>query len=176
MSWTDIFPVLSDEMLDAYRQGASGAELAQYDEWLGVERICPAKGRKAQPPDGVGKTKPHVVSATLFWKHVIGADPDLPKPTRERLVMAKRMGLVKRFSPWESYVEPLIRYSPGTMERHPNVRFRLYLARDLDFLINDFTTLGWEVFLMKSPSLRYCPGGFWGLSRDGGTREAGHRH
>ena len=161
MSWTDVFPVLSDEMLDAYRQGASGAELAQYDEWLGLERIYPAKDRKTQPPDGTAKTKPHVVSATLFWKHVNGADPNLPAPTRERMVMAKRMGLVKRFSPWESYVEPLIRYSPGAMQRHPTVTFRLYLARDLDFLIDDFTSLGWEVHLMRSPSLRYCPGGFW---------------
>ena len=109
MSWTDIFPMLSDEMLDAYRAGVSEKERGQYEEWLGVERIVPAASRKVQSPEGMGKSKPHVVSATLFWKHVNGADPELPVPTRERLVMAKRLGLVKRFSPWESYVEPLIR-------------------------------------------------------------------
>ena len=47
------------------------------------------------------------------------------------------------------------------MERHPEVSFRLYLARDLEFLVEDLTGLGWEVHLMKSPSVRYCPGGFW---------------
>ena len=122
MSWTDIFPMFSDEMLDAYRAGVSKKERGQYEEWLGVERIVPAASRKVQSPEGMGKSKPHVVSATLFWKHVNGADPELPVPTRERLVMAKRLGLVKRFSPWESYVEPLIRYRSlhlAHRARHP---------------------------------------------------------
>jgi hypothetical protein len=103
----------------------------------------------------------HMVSATLFWKHVNGKDPDLPRPTREMLVDAKRMGLVKRFAPWGSYIEPLVLHTRAAVTRHPEVTFRLYLAADLDFLIPELTELGWEIFLMKSPSLRYCPGGFW---------------
>ena len=42
--------------------------------------------------------------------------------------LAKRPEMVKRFSPWESYTEPLIRWSPQAMARHRGVAFRLYLA------------------------------------------------
>jgi hypothetical protein len=77
------------------------------------------------------------------------------------MVDAKRMGLVKRFAPWNSYVEPLLLHSKAAMEKHPHVTFRLYLAADLDFLIPELTALGWEIYLMKSPSIRYSPGGFW---------------
>jgi len=156
LSWTDIFPVLTEEMIATYRAGVSASERARYEQWFGVERIHHSKGR---PPEA--KKRTHVVSATLFWKHVMGTDPELPAPTRQRLVMAKRLGMVKRFAPWESYIEPLMQYSASAMERHPTVSFRLYLARDLEFLIDDFTALGWDVCLMKSSSLRYCPGGFW---------------
>jgi hypothetical protein len=156
MSWSDIFPVLTEEMVDEYEAKVTPGERAQYEEWLGVGRKC--EGRIVKSERGEPR---RIVTATLFWKHVMGADPELPVPTRERLVMAKRMGLVKRFNPWESYTEPLIRWSPQAMERHPGVEFRLYLARDLEFMVEDFTALGWTVYLMKHPSVRYCPGGFW---------------
>jgi hypothetical protein len=68
---------------------------------------------------------------------------------------------VKRFEPWESYVEPLLLETPEAIRRNPGVEFRLYLAADLDFLIEELTAIGWHVHLMKSASLRYCPGGFW---------------
>lgn len=160
MSWTDIFPVLSDSLVIDYQTLATTAERLEMEEWLGVEKIFPARRRPSEKT-GQGRRRRHLVSATLFWKHVQGADPDLPVPSRERLVMAKRLGLVKRFSPWTSYVEPLMDWSARAVERHPDVAFRLYLARDLEFLVPDLTELGWEVHLMKSSSLRYCPGGFW---------------
>jgi hypothetical protein len=174
MSWTDIFPVLEEEMITAYQEGVSEEERADFEEWFGVKMIK-ERGRLAQcrefdageTPTLLGK---HIVSATLFWKHVNDGDPDLPVPTREKLVDARRMGLVKRFDPWSSYIEPLFAHSAAAMARHPDVTFRLYLATDLEFLIPELNALGWEVFLMKSPSLRYCPGGFWrflALEEDG---------
>ncbi len=102
-----------------------------------------------------------IVSATLFWKHVHPADPDLPVPTRRRMVDARRLGLVKRFSPWSSYVEPLLLWTREAVGSNPGVTFRLYLGSDLGFLVDELTAVGWEVHLMKSPSIRYCPGGFW---------------
>jgi len=162
MSWTDIFPVLDDELLDAYEAGATEEEKAEFEEWFGVAKIFRADRETPPLPDsGLPEGSHQVVSATLFWKHVNGADPDLPVPTRELLVDAGRLGLVKRFSPWENYIEPLMMHSKGAMERHPDVRFRLYLAADLDFLVPDLNALGWDVYLMKSPSIRYSPGGFW---------------
>jgi len=46
------------------------------------------------------------------------------------MVNARRDGLVKRFCPWESYVEPLLDHSQAAMKSHPDVQFRLYLAND----------------------------------------------
>lgn len=171
MSWTEVFPVLSGEMTDAFEAQASGAERKRYDNWFGISSIFPPQKERKGAGTIAERTKDsgqkrrgnvrHIVSATFFWKHVMGTDPELPTPTKERLVMAKRLGLVKRFSPWESYVEPLVRWTPRAVERHPEVEFRLYLASDLDFLIPELTALGWEIHLMRSPSVRFCPGAFW---------------
>ena len=38
MSWSDIFPVLTEDMEEAYAAGATAAERARYEEWLRVER------------------------------------------------------------------------------------------------------------------------------------------
>lgn len=189
MSWTDIFPVLDDDMLAAYRAGVTEAERVESETLFGVSNFkgkVPREGRMEGSDDdqdasmanctltsyqletenlkletqAQAKLK-HIVSATLFWKHVNGKDPELPRPTREVLVDAKRMGLVKRFAPWGSYVEPLIQHTRAAVARHHDVTFRLYLASDLAFLIPELTELGWEICLMKSSSLRYCPGGFW---------------
>lgn len=175
MSWTDIFPVLDDELLDQYRSGVSEVEREEFEEWFGVQELVPAARPPATKVHGGTElsdstSMKHLVSATLFWKHVNRKDPDLPKPTKEILIDAKRMGLVKRFAPWNSYIEPLIRHTREAVDRHPEVTFRLYLAADLDFLIPELTDLGWEVCLMKSSSIRYSPGGFWrflALEEDG---------
>ena len=197
MSWTDIFPVLDDEMLDRYRAGVSDEEKAEFESLLGVSSVkCQVSseeqagadlrgdpgGRSCNPECSADDPAPdappletehlkletranaaprHIVSATLFWKNVNGKDPELPRPTREMLVDAKRMALVKRFAPWDSYVAPLMLHTRAAAARHPEVTFRLYLAGDLDFLAPELAALGWEICLMKSPSLRYCPGGFW---------------
>lgn len=160
MSWTDIFPIFSEEMLRKFRIEVKKKEREELDGWFGVERIARPVKRAATGRRARGERE-HVVSATLFWKHILAADPELPIATLERLVMARRLGLVKRFAPWNSYVEPLLDYSAEAMGRNPKVNFRLYLANDLGFLLERFTNLGWEVHLMKSASLRYCPGGFW---------------
>jgi hypothetical protein len=151
-------------MINAFAEGVSEAERAEFEEWFGVEKVHPPSrgtGEKTAPRRAEERSGRHIVSATLFWKHVNGEDPELPRPTRELLVDAKRLGLVKRFSPWDSYIDPLLLHSTEAMKRHPDVEFRLYLAADLDFLVPELTEMGWEVHLMKSPSLRYCPGGFW---------------
>jgi hypothetical protein len=154
MSWTKYFPMLEATMIASFQQKCTDAESEEYEQHFGVEET---QGRR-QAESGSFR---HLLSISLFWKHVGAADPELPKPTRESLVDAKRMGLVKRFSPWESYIEPIFLHSPMLMERHPGVEFVCHLARDLDFLIADLVDLGWTVKLMKSSSLRYCPGGFW---------------
>lgn len=176
VSWTEIFPVLDDDHVTDYETSAGSEERDQFEEWFGIQDIILSRRETCIPTapssiapaaaDGLPAApapprKPHVVSITLFWRHVGSNDPDLPTPCREYLVDARRLGLVKRFSPWDSYIEPLALHSERIMAENPDVRFRLYLGSDLDFLIPELNGLGWDVFLMKSPSIRYCPGGFW---------------
>jgi hypothetical protein len=158
MNWTAMFPVLGEDLLATYENEATGEEKAELEEWFGVARIVHAP-RESRPKDP-GQRR-HVVSVTAFWKNINARDPDLPVPTRERLVHAKRMGLVKRFDPWETYIEPMFSQGREQIRRNPDVEFRVYLAADLEFLLEDFLDAGWNVYLMKSSSIRYCPGGFW---------------
>ena len=149
MSWTDAFPVFTDEMVEEYEKLATEAEKSELETLYGVERIFNAQDQS------------HVVSFSLFWKPVRSTDPQLPKPTRERMKNAKQLGLVHRFDPWEHYVEPLLRETPNLREQFPHVSFRVYLALDLDFLIPDLVEAGCEVHWMKGSSIYLAPGSLW---------------
>ena len=69
MSWTDIFPVLDDMLLNAYRQGVGDEERREFEGWFGVERVV---GGRADDGRVCESGPRHIVSATLFWKHVNG--------------------------------------------------------------------------------------------------------
>ena len=97
MSWTTVFPVLSDAMIGQYEAEATAAERAELEGWFSVARIV-----NPQP------AMRHVVSTSLFWKNPRQDDPDLPNLDRQTLKHAKRRGLVRRFDPWSHYVEPLL--------------------------------------------------------------------
>lgn len=149
MSWTDAFPVLSDEMVEEFLANATEEEKAVLEEFHGVAEII-------NPQD-----KPRVVSCSLFWKNVRASDPDLPEPTAERMRKAKELGLALRHDPWEHYALPLQREVPALRERLPDVAFRVHLAQDLEFLIADLVAAGCEVALMKGSSVRHAPGSLW---------------
>ena len=153
MSWSDIFPILTDEHVDDFKAEATAEEVAELAEWFEVARII--------PPVGGFASGRHIVSATLFWKNLEPDDPDLPPPSRYRILHARRLGLVKRLDPWGAYVEPYLLYSSQVKEKYPDAILRVYLASDLEFLVEDLTAAGWEVHLMKSPSIRFCPGCLW---------------
>ena len=48
MSWTDIFPVLDDDLLDRYRAGVTDAERAEFEEWFGVGEVFKTQDCKTQ--------------------------------------------------------------------------------------------------------------------------------
>ncbi len=149
MSWTDVFPVLTDEMVDDYRRTATREEKKEHDSWFRIrDRI------------NVQDT-PHVVSTSLFWKHPESHQPDLLKLNRALLKNALKRGLVERMPPWEHYVLPLMKGARRLHGTRKDAVFRLYLAGDLDFLVKDFVKLGCEVFLMEHSSLRHNPGAMW---------------
>ena len=149
MSWTDVFPVFTEEMVEEYERMATQAEKSELETFHGVEKVFNAQDQ------------PHIVSVSLFWKHVRESDPNLPEPTRELMMNAKQLGLVRRFSPWETYVEPLLYHVPSLRAQYPGVVFRVYLAQDLEFLIPDLVEAGCEVYWMKSSSIRLVPGSLW---------------
>lgn len=150
MSWTTVFPVLTDEMIEQFEAEATAAERAELDGWFSIERIVNPK-----PPTR------HVVSTSLFWKHSRQGDPDLPTLDRKTLKHAKKRGLVRRFDPWSHYVEPLLVGARQILDGRSDVAFRVYLAADLDFLVKDLVKAGCEVRLMKSSSVRHNPGAMW---------------
>lgn len=157
-----MFPILDEEMIELFEDEATAGEREEFEKLFGIEdTIRPTLARQDEKDPGGGPYPREIVSITLFWKHVGLADPDLPPPTRDLLVNTERYGLNKRFSPWESYIEPMLTSMREARDLYPEVTFRVHLAADLDFLIPELVEQGWEVNLMKSPSIRYCPGGFW---------------
>lgn len=150
MGWTDVFPVFTEEMVDEFEEQATPEDRAELEEWYGTERVL-----NAQPE------RKDIVSVSLFWKNVRWGDPELPIPTREILQNAQELGLAKRFNPWDHYVKPLLELVPELSRKFPGVAFRVYLAKDLEFLADELAAAGNEVHLMKSSSINFAPGGLW---------------
>jgi len=150
MGWTEVFPVFTEEMVDDFEEQASPEDRAMLEDWYGTERLL---NPQPEPTD--------IVSVSLFWKNVRLGDPELPVPTRELLQNAQELGLAKRFNPWDHYVRPLLEQVPRLRLKFPDVAFRVYLAKDLEFLAEELAAAGNEVHLMKSSSIHFAPGGLW---------------
>lgn len=150
MSWTDAFPVFTEEMVDEFEDQATPEDRANLESWYGTERVLNAQ------PD-----KLDVVSVSLFWKNVRYGDPELPTPTREILQNAQAMGLAKRFNPWDHYVKPLLERVPKLKQKFPEVVIRIHLANDMEFIADELAAAGNEVHVMKSSSILFAPGGLW---------------
>lgn len=150
MSWTDVYPVFSEDQIDEYHETATASEKTQMEDWYGVDRIINPKPEKRE-----------IISVSLFWKNVRAGDPELPTPTLNILKNAVDLGHAKRFNPWDHYVLPLLELTPEILKANPDVTLRVYLANDLEFLIDDLTEAGCEVYLMKSSSINFAPGGLW---------------
>lgn len=164
MSWNDVFPILGNEEVLDYFDQRTEEESRNFEEWFGVASVHPPIENSlpsASVSNGDGSFASHMVTCCLFWKNIQPGDVELPAPRLEMLVDARRLGLVRRFDPWETYVAPMLVHGPEIRRQRPDTHLRVYLASDLEFLIPMLNEAGWEVFLMKSPSIRYCPGGFW---------------
>jgi hypothetical protein len=149
MSWTDIFPLLTDEQVSHYQNHTTPKDELILHEWFSVARTINSQTGK------------HLIATSLFWKNVGSGDEELPKPTRELMLNAKELGLVSRYAPWDHYVQPLLDGAAILKKARPDVVFRVYLAADLEFLIPDLVKAGCEVKLMLSSSIRHNPGALW---------------
>jgi hypothetical protein len=149
MSWTEFYPVFDESQLSEFEELATPAERAELDEWCAVAR------RINERP------APHRVAVSLFWKNLVAEEGELAVVSREQMMDADKLGLISRYAPWEHYVEPLLKGAALLREARPKVVLRVYLAADLEFLIEDLVAVGCEVFLMKSASIRHNPGALW---------------
>ncbi|MGC4014575.1 MAG: hypothetical protein QM755_08695 [Luteolibacter sp.] len=95
MSWTDIFPVLDDDLLAAYENSVTQAESSEFENLFGISEVYPSRNTT----NAGGRKIGHIVSATLFWKHVNDGDSDLPTPTREMLVERQTHGSGEEIRP-----------------------------------------------------------------------------
>jgi hypothetical protein len=150
VSWTDVFPILSDDALEEFEQSAT---LGERDEMYHLFAV--AKWFNRRPAK-------HVVASSLFWKPAELAEKEFPALTRELLCEPEKFGVSSRIAkPWDHYVAPLLDGARGLKKMRPDVCFRVYLANDLEFLIPELIEAGCEVALMVSSSLRHNPGAMW---------------
>lgn len=150
MSWTDYFPVLGDDLVAIYQSDAGLAERAEIRAHFAVREWL--NRRPAA----------HLVSASLFWKPATACERGFPPLSREVLKNPGKSGIRSRVSdPWQHYVEPLLAGARNLRERRPDVVFRVYLAADLEFLIDDLTDAGCEIALMEGGSVLHNPGAMW---------------
>ena len=71
MSWTEVFPVFSDEMLEDYERGASISDMDLMEGYYGVERVM-----------NPSRESVHVVSISLYWGNLAIGDPPQAGPVR----------------------------------------------------------------------------------------------
>lgn len=150
MSWSQVFPVLTEEMVEEYERTAPENERNELAELFGVARWY---NRRREPE--------HVVSTSLFWKNAKQGSSPLPVPTKELMVNALEKGLVERFAPWPHYVEPVLQAAAMLSMTNPEAVIRVYLAADLEFVIPELIAAGCEVALMRHSSISHNPGAMW---------------
>ncbi|MEI7912109.1 MAG: hypothetical protein WCK77_20950 [Verrucomicrobiota bacterium] len=86
MSWTDVFPVLTDEQVADYQLNATFEDTELLDGCCDVARVVNPQAGK------------HLVVASLFWKNARKEEGELPPITRQLMMDAAQLGLVSRFA------------------------------------------------------------------------------
>ncbi len=149
MSWATVFPILTDEHVEAYETGVSKKDRKLYDEYFKVKKIVNPRDVR------------HIISTSLFWKNIRMSEPDIVIKNRASLMNAGKRKTLLRFDPWKHYVQPLLTGARKLQQRRPDAAFCVHLAADLEFLIPDLVEVGCEVRLMKTSSIRHNPGAMW---------------
>ena len=141
MSWTDIYPVLTDEMLDAYHQEATPDEQEQLAGWFAVDQILNPK--KAD----------HLVVVSLY------RNPDLCRKRGPDSDSVNDLLESTRTSWFE--LRRLLEGAAVLRARRPGVALRVYLSADLGYVVDQLTEAGCEVVLMKGSCSTNNPASMW---------------
>ena len=148
MSWTDVFPVLTDEMVDEYESSATPQVRQELKDLFEVERVLNQQD------------VPHIISVSLFWKN---GSPSTTDHGARNLNTFKGGGAepLPNYNPWKQYAKPIIVGALSLRSTRQDICFRVYLAADLGFLLDDLVAAGCEVYLMKATSVSTNPGIMW---------------
>ncbi len=149
MTWSDVFPILSDELFDEYLADAPKKFRREAAEWFAEQRTINPRPTR------------HIVSVSLFWKNLRSHQPDIVIRDRADFMAAGKSRKLLRFEPWSTYVRPVLEGAYRLHAARKDVAFRVYLAADMAFLVEDLVAAGCEVRLMKSSSIRHNPGAMW---------------
>ena len=149
MNWSDVFPILTDELIDDYATRAPAKFKRDAAGWFEEKRTINPRPVK------------HIISVSLFWKNIWSHQPDIVIKDREWFMTAGQRKVL-RFEPWSHYVRPLLEGAYALqLSNREDVAFRVYLAAELEFLVPDLVEAGCEVRLMQSSSIRHNPGAMW---------------
>jgi hypothetical protein len=149
MSWSDIFPILTDEMLDSYLNTASDADKRMLDEIFEISRV-------ENPRSGI-----NLVATSLFWPTDQDTDIDFSAQHFENPRQEHQSEKISLDQLRDKYIEPLLDGASILLDEEPDVVIRVYLSADLDFLIEELIEVGCEVALMKGSSPHRNPGAMW---------------
>ncbi len=151
MTWSDVFPIFPDELYDEYLADAPKQFRREADQWFAEKQTFNRRDVR------------HIVSVSLFWKNINSDQPDIVIRDRADFMSAGKTRKLLRFEPWSYYVKPVLEAAYRLHAARNDVAFRVYLAADLEFLVEDLVAAGCEVRLMCSSSIRHNPGAMWRL-------------
>lgn len=137
-----MYPLFDDSKIDSYLEQSSDSEQTELEYLLRVARRINA--RRAT----------HRVSTSLFAEGVVA-------PSRKEMPTPGGLVSSDRTSPWEYDVHPLLRSAALLAKLRPEIVLRVYLASNLEFLVEDLIEVGCEVFLMSGSSFEANPGKLW---------------
>lgn len=84
MPWTDFYPILNESQIADYESIATADEQTKLDGWCAV-------ARKANPRESV-----HLVTVSLFWKHLTAEESEFLVTDRQQMMDAVVLGLISR--------------------------------------------------------------------------------
>jgi hypothetical protein len=136
VSWTDIYPFLSDEMVDGYHREVTPAELAQLNECFCVDQIFNPLNTS------------HLVVVSLYR--------DLRSQKEKLKCDFEEECFEDDLESWFG-LQQVLRGADALRLKYPQTALRVYLSADLHYAVECLTKAGCEVFLMKtSGSVNLC--------------------
>jgi hypothetical protein len=99
------------------------------------------------------QSKQKLVAYSLFWKP--------QEIVNQSTVHELRFWKDRECSFFDKYVSPLIKSIQYYLKHESKTKVRIYLAADLEFLIDQLLFPNVEIFLMESSSIGHSPGAMW---------------